>query len=85
MFNPTCNTISLDGYKVLFGPTATAPVVGDGDWSQATAVPFPTGTTIPVRHASPAGTFAAPAAWAADHRRCPGPWRRKHPVHPRHP
>jgi hypothetical protein len=84
VFNPTCNTISLDGYKVLFGPAATAPVVGDGDWSQATAVPFPTGTTVPVRHTPPAGTCAAPAAWVAGHRWCPGAWRRQHPcsLHP---
>jgi len=46
VFNPTCNTVSLAGYSVLFGGAATAPVVGDGDWSQATVVPFPSGTTL---------------------------------------
>ena len=53
--------MSRAGYSVLFGGAATAPAVGDGDWSQATVVPFPAGTTLAVRHAAAARFYVTPA------------------------
>ena len=72
VFNPTCNTVSLAGYSVLFGGAATAPVVGDGDWSQATVVPFPSGTTLAVRHAAAARFHPPPAMRPATKERSQG-------------
>ena len=48
MFNPTCNNVVLDSYSLLF-ITSTQGVPGDGDWSEATPITFPAGTTLAVR------------------------------------
>ena len=65
IFNPTCNTVVLDSYSILFVPSLAAPVLGDGDWSAATVLPFPSGASIPVRHAAHARTLAARRAGAS--------------------
>ena len=38
----------LDSYSLLF-VTSTQGVPGDGDWSEATPISFPAGTTLAVR------------------------------------
>ena len=48
VFNPTCNNVLLDSYSLLF-VTSTQGVPGDGDWSEATPITFPAGTTLAVR------------------------------------
>ena len=48
----------LDSYSILFMPVVAAPVLGDGDWSAATAYSFPPGASIPVRDAAHARTRA---------------------------
>jgi len=48
VFNPTCNNVVLDSYSLLF-ISSTQGVPGDGDWSEATSITFPAGTTLAVR------------------------------------
>ena len=72
IFNPTCNSVVLDSYGLLF-ITATQGVPGDGDWSEATAISFPAGTTLAVRSGqrAPAARTALPRA----HQPCTVPLR----------
>ena len=58
----------LDSYSLLF-VTSTQGVPGDGDWSTATTITFPPGTTLAVR--TPRRTAGARrACWRAPRRRC---------------
>ncbi len=73
IFNPTCNTISLASYSVLFIPTLSAPTYGDGDWSSATVLPLMSTATLAVRQAATRAPAARPRRGASE---CLAPTRR---------
>ena len=58
----------LDSYSLLF-ITSTQGVPGDGDWSEATSIAFPAGTTLAVRTLQRTAG-ARRACWRAPRRHC---------------